>query len=88
MKWILKYLKSTKDYCLLFDGSLDDVKYLLGYVDANYKHDLDQRKSTTGYVFTLAGGSISWRSSLHKCVAQSTTKAEYVAATEAAKEAI
>ena len=41
-----------------------------------------------GYVFSLGGGCISWRSTLQKCVAQSTTEAEYVAAAEAAKEAI
>ncbi|OAE29694.1 hypothetical protein AXG93_509s1470 [Marchantia polymorpha subsp. ruderalis] len=88
VKWILRYLKSTLDYGLLFDGLLDNAKSLFGYVDADYGQDLDKRRSTTGYVFTLGGGSISWRSTLQKCVAQSTTEAEYVAAAEAAKEAI
>ena len=72
----------------MFDSHLDNAKSLIGYVDADYKQDLDGRKSTTGYVFTLGGGCISWRSTLQKCVAQSTTEAEYVAAAEAAKEAI
>ncbi|GAB2289888.1 hypothetical protein Dimus_038073 [Dionaea muscipula] len=48
--------------------------------------DLDGRKSTSGYLFTLAGGAISWQSRLQKCVALSTTEAEYIAAVEAGKE--
>ena len=50
--------------------------------------DLDNRKSTTGYLFTFSGGAISWQSKLQKCVALSTTEAEYIAATEAGKEMI
>ncbi|XP_056697666.1 uncharacterized protein [Spinacia oleracea] len=48
--------------------------------------DLDNRKSTSGYVFTFLGGAISWQSKLQKCVALSTTEAEYIAAVEASKE--
>lgn len=62
MKWILIYLKSTKYYGLLFDDLVDHARCFVDYVDADYGHDLDKRKSTTGYVFTLGGGSISWRS--------------------------
>ena len=76
------------DYGLLFDAKSFNAKSLIGYVDADYGHDLDGRRSTTGYVFTLGGGCISWRSTLQKCIAQSTTEAEYVAAAEATKEAI
>lgn len=64
VKWIPMYLKRTKDYVLLFDGSSNNVKSLICYVNANYVHDLDQRKSTIEHVFTLDGGSISWRSTL------------------------
>ncbi|MCO5602391.1 hypothetical protein L7F22_056522 [Adiantum nelumboides] len=46
------------------------------------------RKSTSGYVFTFTGGAVSWISRLQKCVALSTTEAEYVTATEASKEAL
>ncbi|CAN0917931.1 Retrovirus-related Pol polyprotein from transposon TNT 1-94, partial [Linum grandiflorum] len=48
--------------------------------------DFDSRKSTSGYVFTFSGGAISWQSKLQKCVALSTTEAEYIAAVEAGKE--
>lgn len=44
---------------LLFDGLLYNVKSLFDYVDAYYGQDLDKRKSTTGYMFTLDDGSIS-----------------------------
>jgi hypothetical protein len=50
--------------------------------------DKDSRRSTTGYVFTIGGTTVSWISKLQKVVALSTTEAEYVAATEASKEMI
>ncbi|RVW47730.1 Retrovirus-related Pol polyprotein from transposon TNT 1-94 [Vitis vinifera] len=59
-----------------------------GYVDADFAGDIDSRKSTTGFVFTLGGTTISWTSNLQKIVTLSTTEAEYVAATEAGKEMI
>ena len=46
------------------------------------------RKSTSGYVFTLGGAAVSWRSIKQSCIVNSTMEAEYVAASEAAKEAI
>ena len=49
---------------------------------------MDKRRSTSGYVFTLAGGAISWMSKLQDIVALSTTKAEYIVASHACKEAI
>ena len=61
---------------------------LIGYTDSNFHSDLDFRKSTSGYVFTLGGGPISWRSVKQSCIDDSTMEAEYVVACEAAKEAI
>lgn len=61
---------------------------LVGYIDSDYAGDLNKRRSTTGYVFTLAKGPVSWRSTLQSTVALSTTEAEYMAVTEAFKEAI
>ena len=69
--------------CICFGGS---KPILEGFTDADMAGDLDGRKSTSGFLFTFAGGAISWQSKLQKCVALSTTEAEYIAATEASKE--
>ena len=61
---------------------------LQGYVDANFASDIDSRKSTTGFVFTLGGIAILWASNLQKIVTLFTIEAKYVAATEARKEMI
>ena len=61
---------------------------LQGYVDADMVGDVDGRKSTTEYVYTLGGMTISWVSKLQKIVALSTTEAEYVVVTKANKEMI
>ena len=60
----------------------------IGYTDSDFQSDLDFRKSTSGCVFTLGGGAITWRSVKQSCIADSTMEAEYVAACEAAKEAV
>ena len=49
---------------------------------------MDDRKSTSGYVFTLGGGAITWRARKQPLVAFSTVEAEYIGASDAAKEAI
>jgi hypothetical protein len=60
-----------------------DSLEIKGYSDADYAGDKDDRKSTTGYVFTLAGGAISWRSCKQSIVASSTMYAEFIACFEA-----
>ena len=88
VKWILRYIQKTVDVGLLFKQDNTLGKGVIGYVDSDYAGDLDKRRSTTGYVFTLAGGPISWKSTLQSTVALSTTEAEYMAVTEAVKEAV
>ena len=85
VKGILRYLKATKNMRICYGSQELTVK---GFTDSDYAGDLDNRRSTSGYVFTLAGGAVSWRSRLQTCVTQSTTEAEYVAASEACKEVI
>ncbi|KAH9725713.1 hypothetical protein KPL70_007982 [Citrus sinensis] len=85
VKRIMRYIRGTSDVALCYGGSEFTVR---GYVDSNFAGDLDKRKSTTGYVFTLAGAAVSWVSKLQTAVALSTTEAEYMAATQACKEAI
>jgi hypothetical protein len=83
VKWILRYLRGTTTHALCFGGS---DTFLQGYVDLDMAGDKDNRRSTTGYVFTIGGTTVSWISKLQKVVSLSTTEAEYVAATEASKE--
>ena len=64
------------------DESLEPV----GYTDSDFKSDIDSRKSTSGYVFTFGDGDISWRSVKQSSIIDSTMEAEYIAASEAAKE--
>ena len=85
VKHILKYLRRTKDYMLVYSGS--DLN-LLGYTDSDFQADKDSRKSTSGSMFTLNGGAVVWRSIKQSSIADSTIEAEYIAASEAAKEAV
>ena len=85
LKLIMRYLSGTKDKCLCLGRG--DVS-IIGYTDSDYGGCADSRKSTSGYIFQIMGGVIAWRSRLQDCVALSTTEAEYVAASEACKEAI
>eukprot|EP00253_Pinus_taeda_P022152 PITA_22152 len=63
-------------------------RYLHGTSDYDWAGDLDQRRSTSGYVFNLLGGAVSWMSKKQSVVALSTTEAEYMAATHTSKEAV
>jgi len=72
----------SSDMTLCYDGT--DV-HLHGYVDSDYAGDVHSQRSTTGYIFTLRSGAVSWVSRLQKIIALSTMEAEYVAATEACK---
>ncbi|KAF2358692.1 hypothetical protein FHG87_010554 [Trinorchestia longiramus] len=60
----------------------------IGYLDADWAGDRSDRKSTSGYCFTLSNSVITWRSVKQSCVALSTAEAEYVALAGAAQEAI
>ena len=86
IKHNLRYLKGAKDARLTF-GSNNSTG-VEGYTDSDYARNMDNQKSTSGYVFTYGGGAISWRSKLQECTSLNTTKAEYIAASNAMKEAI
>ena len=66
VKWILRYLRVTTTHALCFGGS---NIVLQGYVDSNMAGDKDSRRSTTEYVFTMGGTTVSWISNLQKVVA-------------------
>lgn len=81
---VLGYLKKTRDLSLHYS------KYpavLEGYSDANWISDSDESKSTSGYIFTLGGAAISWKSSKQTCIARSTMEAEFIALDKAGEEA-
>ena len=85
-KGVLRYLTSTKALGITFGGGMHSE--LECYCDADYAGDINTRRSTTGYVFILNGGAISWNSKLQPTVAASTVEAEYMAASSAVKEAL
>eukprot|EP00794_Sanderia_malayensis_P016556 gene16556-biopygen13988 len=87
VKRILRYIKGTLDYGLIFDANNTELM-LSGYADADWASDAQLRKSTSGYIFQLAGSTISWRSQKQSVVALSTTEAEYVSLSSASQEAI
>ncbi|KAL0288392.1 UNVERIFIED_CONTAM: Retrovirus-related Pol polyprotein from transposon TNT 1-94 [Sesamum radiatum] len=85
VKSILKYLRRTKNMLLIYGGG---ELILEGYSDASFQSDDDDAKSQSGFVFKLNSGVVAWKSFKQDTTADSTTKAEYIAASEAAKEAV
>jgi hypothetical protein len=69
-------------------GSKDTGTDLIGWTDSDWAQDLDSRQSVSSYVFDVAGGAVSWASKRQPTIALSTTEAEYMAASNATKEAI
>ncbi|GIL60632.1 hypothetical protein Vafri_15174 [Volvox africanus] len=86
-KEVVRYLLGTADFGLAFGGERA-AEGLLGFCDADHAGCVDTRRSTTGYVFSVHGCAVSWASKLQRSVAVSTMEAEYVAASEATKEAL
>ena len=87
MKWVLRYVKGTVNHGLLYKKSKSVDNQLTGFCDSDYYGDLDRRRSLTGYRFMLFGNVVSWKASLQAVFELSTTEAEFMTITEAAKEA-
>eukprot|EP00253_Pinus_taeda_P006314 PITA_06314 len=85
-KRILRYVKGTKRFDILYN--VLEHSDLVGYTDSDWAGSVDDRKSTSSYVFHMDSGAISWASKKQPIVALSTTEAEYVAATAAACQAV
>jgi hypothetical protein len=81
----LEYANSTKHYTLKYKYGSGAIQ-IDGYADADWGSDLTQRKSTSGYVFTMNGSPISWTSKKQTTVALSTMEAEYMALSDASRE--
>ncbi|XP_050156229.1 secreted RxLR effector protein 161-like [Malus sylvestris] len=85
VKKVLRYLKRTQTYVLTYHY-VDDLE-LTCYTDANLGGCVDDRMPTSGYIFMLAGGSVSWRSKKQQTRAVSTMESEYVGCFEAMRQA-
>ena len=81
----MRYLKGTLDMKLHIRGNHIKVK---GYSDADWAGDVENRRSTTGYVFFVGEGAVSWNSKRQQTVAQSTLEAEYMAMNRCTRETI
>ena len=71
------------NYGILYSGF---PVVLEGYNDASWISDLDEIKSTSGYVFTLGGGVVAWKSSKQTLIATSTMESEFITLESAGKE--
>ncbi|XP_060969865.1 secreted RxLR effector protein 161-like [Cannabis sativa] len=87
MKWVFRYLLGTTKVGLIYNRQKAN-NIIEGYSDSDYAGDRDNRRSTSAYFFLIGGNCVSWKVQLQTVVALSTTEAEYVATTEAIKEAI
>src|SRR5258707_682749 len=83
-----QYLRATSDRQLIFQRGTPSGTVLHGFVDADWASDVNDRKSTSGFVFMLGSAAISWSSKKQAAVALSSTEAEYLAGAHAAKEAV
>ncbi|XP_062103179.1 secreted RxLR effector protein 161-like [Humulus lupulus] len=85
-KRVMRYLQRTKGYMLTYkkSGRLEVVRYS----NSDFAGCQDSRKSTSGYIYLLAGGAISWKSIKQTLVASSTMATEFVACYEASNHGI
>ncbi|KAJ9561598.1 hypothetical protein OSB04_006758 [Centaurea solstitialis] len=81
---VLGYLKRTSKLEMTYTSSSGILE---GYSDASWIDQTSDSKSTSGWIFTLAGGAISWASKRQTCIAHSTMEAEFIALAAAGKEA-
>lgn len=80
------YLRGTTSFGIFYKKGGN--KELAAYTDSDYAGDLEDRKSTAGYVFMLSSGAVSWSSRKQPIVTLSTTEAEFVAAAACACQAV
>ncbi|XP_074328266.1 secreted RxLR effector protein 161-like [Apium graveolens] len=85
-KRVLSYLQGTSDFGLFYKKNGNNE--LIGYTDSDYAGDIEDRKSTSGYVFILSLAAVAWSSQKQPIVTLSTTKAEFVAVAACSTQAI
>jgi hypothetical protein len=87
---VFRYLCGTTSYGLFYQGipGLERVLDIHGFVDPYWVGDMYRKRSTSGYVFNLFGGEISWMSQRQSVVEILTTEVEYMEITHARKEVV
>ena len=85
-KRVMRYLQRTKEYMITY-RRLDQLEFI-GYSNSDFAGCQDSRRSTSSYIYLLAGGAISWRSTKQTLVTSSTMEAEFVACYEASNQGI
>ncbi|RVW30282.1 Retrovirus-related Pol polyprotein from transposon TNT 1-94 [Vitis vinifera] len=85
-KKVMRYLQGTKDYKLMYRRTSN--LEVVGYSDSDFAGCVDSRKSTSGYIFILASGAISWRSVKQTMTATSTMEAEFISCFEATSHGV
>ncbi len=99
IKRIFRYLKGTINYALVYSKNNNNTNSnnvnhnninnsIIGYSDASYAPNFEDRKSIGAYIFLFNNGPISWSSKKQPIIALSSCEAEYIALTECAKEAL
>jgi hypothetical protein len=82
----MRYLAGTQDHGLTYSDGQPDSLRLLAYCDADWAGDSSDARSTSGVLFMLANSAVQWSSQKQSNVACSSSEAEYIAASEAARE--
>ena len=85
-KRVMRYLQRTKDYMLTYRRS--DQLEIIEYSNSDFAGCQDSRRSTSGYIYLLAGGAISWKSAKQTLIASSTMAAEFIACYKASNHGI
>lgn len=85
-KRIMRYIAGTRNCDIMYAST--EMKYLIGYTYSDFAGSLDDRKSTSGYVFHLGSDVISWASKKQPIVTLSLAKAEYVATTSSLRQVV
>ena len=88
LKQCLRYLQGSSSFGLFFERSSQKISRLIGYSDSSYNVDPDDGRSTTGHIFYIGKSPLTWCSQKQDTVALSICEAEFMACTEAARQAI
>jgi hypothetical protein len=85
---VLKYLSGTYTDGIYYGKDSQRLNKLWDWVDADFATDLDTRRSHTGYILMMNGGTVSWKSTKQKSVSLSTAEVEWYSSSEVGKEVV